>query len=455
MQFPQMTLKQSFITIALSAFLPLCICAWMAYNMVRDVHDASQYSTAMQHEVVTFNTMRVANLDAVLAAMDSIVDKQEGHIQPERMEIMRSSIALIQKGLEEHLQSENDADEKEQLEKMLAFMSEYTKAMTETLPNLISTNADGEAFSAVDDAIDKGGEVIGEGLLKMADEYSEKAGKALQNVEDQLNRSLMNIVLIAGGLGALLLVMLLFIQNRIALILRASVDSTAHVASLSQQMSHNLGEVDTINKQQADALHQIASATEESAATVTQITQQAQKTASNTRSIEDAVGHIVGLMDTLRDSAQGITGASQIIRAISEQTNLLALNAAIEVARAGEAGRGFAVVADEVRKLASTTNSSTVKIEESAKNLQESIIAVDGAMGQITGSLSVINDDVGMISTALNQQSASVKQIAETVHEFTAQMEKIGHNISQASHAAGTLSDDADKLNKQINVLKS
>ncbi|WNS41931.1 methyl-accepting chemotaxis protein [Paenibacillus sp. MMS20-IR301] len=59
-----------------------------------------------------------------------------------------------------------------------------------------------------------------------------------------------------------------------------------------------------------------------------------------------------GIIRTLSDKSQEISGILEVLKSISGQTNLLALNASIEAAKAGEHGRGFSVVAAEVRKLA-------------------------------------------------------------------------------------------------------
>lgn len=98
------------------------------------------------------------------------------------------------------------------------------------------------------------------------------------------------------------------------------------------------------------------------------------------RSIASTTDSIEALVQTVRHTAEQMTGVEnatgqieQIVEVIGEiagQTNLLALNASIEAARAGAAGSGFAVVAGEVRRLSESTQSSAGQIQQVAANLR-------------------------------------------------------------------------------------
>jgi sugar diacid utilization regulator len=69
----------------------------------------------------------------------------------------------------------------------------------------------------------------------------------------------------------------------------------------------------------------------------------------------------------------------EISHDIADQINLLGLNASIESARAGESGRGFAVVADKIQKLAVDSSDSYKSINQILKEIQKSIVAVEGS----------------------------------------------------------------------------
>eukprot|EP01032_Pedospumella_encystans_P037704 gene37704-42708_t len=59
---------------------------------------AIQDSIEIKDEVELINEMRLANASMVLAAMDTIIDRGEGAIQPERVEIITASLTLLNDG---------------------------------------------------------------------------------------------------------------------------------------------------------------------------------------------------------------------------------------------------------------------------------------------------------------------------------------------------------------------
>ncbi|XJZ27022.1 methyl-accepting chemotaxis protein [Bacillota bacterium Lsc_1132] len=104
------------------------------------------------------------------------------------------------------------------------------------------------------------------------------------------------------------------------------------------------------------------------------------------------------------ESVQKTEGVLSLIKKIADQTNLLGINAAIEAAHAGEKGKGFGVVADEIRKLSNETLSSTVKIKETLKRIQEGTQQIGSSIQQIAA--------IGQ------EQAASTQQISTFIEEI-------------------------------------
>lgn len=134
---------------------------------------------------------------------------------------------------------------------------------------------------------------------------------------------------------------------------------------------------------------------------------------SDIESIDNAMGKIVSVNETLSQQAKEIESSLTLINQITEQTTLLALNASIEAARAGEHGRGFAVVADEVKHLSQQTQKiaeeifrkingftsamkqtldSSLHASEQAKRTNEKLVDVVQGVNTITDSADKIAD---------------------------------------------------------------
>ncbi|KGX86059.1 chemotaxis protein [Pontibacillus marinus BH030004 = DSM 16465] len=171
-----------------------------------------------------------------------------------------------------------------------------------------------------------------------------------------------------------------------------------------------------------------------------------------------------------------IIGIAQMISEIAEQTNLLALNASIEAARAGEGGKGFAVVADEVRKLAeqstdraenvkeivnkiTETSSKTVYLtEESQKEVEEGVKAVNLAGQSLEGILQAVQTvvkDVKDIQDASNENITSSEKIvglldsvSEFIEQTAASTEEVSASTQETTASLDTITDRVDEIKK-------
>ncbi|MCF3640961.1 methyl-accepting chemotaxis protein [Rhizobium sp. TRM95111] len=125
-----------------------------------------------QAKIDRVEAMRLANLDLVLVAMDSIIDREEKAIQPERLETIVGSLKVLNGGTAEARLLAADLGKADILANFDADLAEVTKAISVDLKAMIEQGAPIEAFAAIDDAIDSGGERMSEALRTLAEEGS-------------------------------------------------------------------------------------------------------------------------------------------------------------------------------------------------------------------------------------------------------------------------------------------
>lgn len=214
------------------------------------------------------------------------------------------------------------------------------------------------------------------------------------------------------------------------------------------------------------AVQNVAAATEELSSTVADITRQMSGSASKASEVAADTERTESVVRKLAQSSERIGEILSMISAIANQTNLLALNATIEAARAGELGKGFAVVASEVKSLAQQTAQATRGVGEQVAEIQAATAAAVQAVGGIATGVRDISGNVVMMAAAVEQQGAATNEIARNVQQTANSARVVSQSIakvSQTTHSTGAaasqvlsaaadLSQQAERLNREVGV---
>lgn len=273
--------------------------------------------------------------------------------------------------------------------------------------------------------------------------------------------------------------------NGMSASLRKMVSKIVHSGSL---INTSTSEIAAVSKQQQATSSEIAATTTQIEATskhIAQTSEQLSKSMQEVQSISTETADLAtdgqANLDTMRNTMQSITEASQgisqklevlnqraskigdvvtTIAKVADQTNLLSLNAAIEAERAGEYGLGFAVVAREIRRLADQTAVSTLDIEQMIKEIQGAVAA--GVMGmekfsnEVKRGTSEVENTSAQFSTIINQiqtLTPTFQNVAEGMESQVLSARQITESLSQLSMAARQTADSLAQSNISIEQL--
>ncbi|MGL1863251.1 MAG: methyl-accepting chemotaxis protein [Pseudodesulfovibrio sp.] len=454
-----------------------------------------------QAAVVVVKDMQLALTRIILAAMDSIIDRDTGVIDNERLGLIESEFSTFKRklpGLNLYTKSASDKALLEEIEEALPLLEQTTLV---DLKNLIEggaakTKQIEAAFAKVDDVLDQDGKTIALGLDAIMESIQEEANEAVDNLYVVLDSTFWTSITIAVLALLILMPSFAFSTRSIIFALLKSVgfadkmadgdlspslhvfskdetgqlaerlvfmrDKLREVASTIQSGATNVTEgsrelsmtSNTISQgatEQAASVEQVSASIEVMAESIRNNAQNAHetdeianRTAAKAGDGGDAVQHTVKAM---KDIAEKIA----IIEDIARQTNLLALNAAIEAARAGEHGKGFAVVAAEVRKLAersgiaaaeiSVLSVSSVAVAEKAGHLlAEMVPDIQKTSERIQGIANAnieLSEHADQVARAISQLDKVVQSNAAASEEMASTSEELSSQAQQLTESVG------------------
>ncbi len=267
---------------------------------------------------------------------------------------------------------------------------------------------------------------------------------------------------------ARLMVELVAMRARLAELVADARQSSAQIASGTQEMAKGVGELSQRTEGQAARLQEANTSLQRMRQVMGEHALAAQRVSLIARDANasavtggDVVAALIGQIGTMTASSRRITEITGVIDSIAFQTNILALNAAVEAARAGEMGRGFAVVAGEVRALAQRSSRAAGEIKGLIGDSAQSMARVAAMASEAGGSVQHIIRQVdevdrlmGRVSEAGSEQAAQLAHISEAMNAIDEMTQRNAALVEESAAATAELSHQASALDGQVAVFK-
>lgn len=364
------------------------------------VGDSVTESESLNQQVTLTSEMKIANLEMVLAAMDSIIDKEEGSIQPERKEVIAASISTLQSNGNQLLTLVETSEGRDKITSIIEKIDPLAAGIQVDLAELIVRNAPIEEFARIDDVIDTYGEGMQEALNEYESYLSSRFTQSIKDVGNTLDGA-RTIGIIAYAVALVVLAAALFILGR---------DIVTGVSSMTASMKRladgdDSVEIPGIGKR--DEIGRMAEAVQVFKVNATEIRRLGEQREVERQQAEaERVATMRRLGDNFRDSVGGV------VNNVAESARIMTNSSATM--------SGATQNADEQATAVATA------AQDAAVNVQ----TVAAAAEELSSSINEISRQVTVSTEIAASAMGEVRRTTEMVQGLTNAADKIGDVVS-------------------------
>ncbi|WP_426122734.1 methyl-accepting chemotaxis protein [Pararhizobium sp. PWRC1-1] len=442
----KLSVGQRLGTLGLAAFVGFGAMLAVGWYQNSKVNEALDKAAVAQSAIKNASGMRLTGIEIVLAAMDTIVDRDERKVSPERLKIIADSIAALNASKADAVALAASVSKPEIMATFDADLAELTQAAQIDLKRMVEEGAAPEAFGAIDDAIDGAGERMTVSLDKLSDE----AGQLLVSRLNEATGLSAQSILLQIGLGLAAMASLLGLLYFHGNVLRRGIfsvrDSMQRILKGDDQAS-----VDGVAR--GDELGEMARAVE-----------MFRMAAIEKQSIELSVAANRNEHEAEREardaaSAEEARQVQRAVVALGQGLNRLSdgnLTATID--------QPFR---QDLETLRQDFNHTVEKLQGVLSNVQENSSSIQSNSRQMRGAADDLAKRTEQQAASLEETSAALDQITVTVRTATQRAEEAsrmvgetrnnaeesGRIVGEAVEAMARIENASAEIGKIINVI--
>ncbi|MBC2774846.1 methyl-accepting chemotaxis protein [Rhizobium sp. AQ_MP] len=203
-----LSVKQRLMTLGAAAVFGIGSMLAVGWYQNTQISTAIQESIDIKKKVERINEMRLANANMVLAAMDTIIDREEGSIQPERVEIINAAIDLLSEGESVLNAVATEAGAPGEVGSYASDLNAVAQAIQVDLKRMVEAGAPEADYAAIDDTIDGAGERLAGSLNNL----SALGGNLVEEYVSEATRRSDQALFFQLGLGSLAFLTVIALQ---------------------------------------------------------------------------------------------------------------------------------------------------------------------------------------------------------------------------------------------------
>lgn len=442
----KLSVSQRLGTLGFAAFIGIGSMLAVGWYQNSHVNQALDKAIIAQDAIKNAGSMRLASVELTLVAMDTIVDREERQVAPERVKAVADFISTLNAGKPAAMELAASLGKPEIMATFDADLAEITKAIQVDLKKMVEEGAAADAYGAIDDTIDGAGERMAATLGKLYEEAGLALGARVADATDRSRESLQFQIAVGLLAMASLMGMLYFHGNILRRGVFAVRDSMQRILKGDYETA-----VDAVLR--SDEIGEMARSVEMFRAAAVE-KRDLERSAATNRSENEAerAASEAARAEEARQVQSAVTALGHGLNRLSEGN----LTATID--------QPFR---DDLETLRQDFNHTVEKLQSVLSSVRDNSSSIQSNSQQMRGAADDLAKRTEQQAASLEETSAALDQITVTVRTATQRAEEAsqmvgetrtnaeesGRIVREAVEAMARIENASSEIGKIINVI--